>query len=336
MISTIVLLVASQDKPRLVEALESMARRSAEAAAESVVSIRVEREEEKAPAPPPRGRRRGSRPGPFEHRPAGGAASGTVIDAGGLILTSQFNVDGNVKKITVVLADGRSMEAQLLGYHRPLDLALLRVPAEGLKAIPRAEGPLFVGQPVYALGRAPEGGGLTLSPGIVSGTGRFAGRAVQHDGEANFGNAGGPLVDAHGRLVGLTCRVSTRYAGAWGQNSGIAFAAPCSRILEALEPMRAGAKVEAEKKAYVGVQSDRASESGGCALQAVLPGTPAQKAGLLSGDVIVEFGGVPIESYADFTREVGNHKPGEKVTVKVRRKDEEKEFEIQLGEREVE
>jgi S1-C subfamily serine protease len=328
-------------KPKLVEELESMAEHAADVAAPAVVAITIEREAPKKeqPAPQGPGRNNPSRNllrggGVFENRPEGCAVSGTIVDSSGLILTSYFNVDGKIKKITVQLPNGESKEAELVGFHSPLDIALLRVQAKGLATLTPAEPKkVGVGLPVYALGRSPEGNHLTLNAGIVSALGRFGGRILQHDGETNYGNAGGPLVDAQGRLVGITCKIHTKYAALYGQNSGLGFAAPWDKISEVLAQLKQGAKIDAEKRAYVGVQSDTNSTAKGAAVSTVQPGTPAEKAGLKNGDVIVEFDGVRLDTWDDFTREVTKKKPGDKVKLKVKRGDKEIEYELVLGER---
>lgn len=332
------------DKPKLVEELESMAERAADVGSPAVVSIFVEREADPKPAdkpknpnPPRQPNRPQSRPGVFDNRPSGSAVSGTIIDADGLILTSFFNVEGKIKKITVRLPNGETYEGQMLGYHGPLDIALIKIEAKGLSTLaPGDPKKLFVGQPVYALGRTPDGGHLTLNEGIVSAVGRFGGRHIQHDGETNYGNAGGPLVDAKGRLLGITCKIHTKYAALFGQNSGIAFSAPWDKISDVLAQLKKGEKIEAEKRAYVGVQADQNSSAKGAAVQSIPAGTPAEKAGIKAGDLITEFEGIKLESWDDFIREVGKKKPGDKVKLKVKRGDKELDFELVLGERMVE
>jgi serine protease Do len=329
-------------KPKLVEELESMAERAADIGAPAVVSIFVEREADKPATPPPQqqpprqgGRQRTPRgPGVFDIRPSGCAVSGTIIDPAGLIVTSYFNVDGKIKKLSVQLPNGETQDGELVGFHGPLDLALIKVKATGLSTLAAGEvKKMFVGQSVYALGRSPEGNHLTLNAGVVSAMGRFNGKMIQHDGETNYGNSGGPLVDAQGRLLGITSKIHTKYAGLYGQNSGIAFSTPLDKILEVLPQLKNGAKIEAEKRAYVGVQADLNSSAKGAAVQMVQPNTPAAKAGIKNGDLIIMFDGVKVESWDDFTRETGKKKPGDKVIVKVKRADKELDIEVVLGER---
>lgn len=329
-------------KPKLVEELETMAERAADLGAPAVVSILVDREIERPATPPPqqppqrRGRQRTTPRGPgvFDIRPVDCAVSGTIIGSDGLILTSYFNVDGKVKKISVQLPNGETHAGELVGFHGPLDIALIRIKATGLSTLGAGDPrKLFVGQPVFALGRSPEGNHLTLNPGVVSAMGRFNGKMIQHDGETNYGNAGGPLVDSQGRLLGITSKIHTKYGGLFGQNSGIAFSTTLDKINEVLPQLKSGAKIEAEKRAYVGVQADTNSSAKGAAVQLVQPNTPAAKAGMKNGDLIVMFDGVKVASWDDFTRETGKKKPGDKVAVKVIRGDKEVELEVVLGER---
>jgi len=314
------------DKPKLVEELESMAQRAADRAGKFVVSVRIDREKEPAP-PTPTGQ---NRPSVFRTRPTA-PVSGTLISGDGLILTSQFNVSGKVKKVEVDL-DGKTYEAQIVGYNGTLDVALLKIEAEGLPAPAFGDlTALNVGDPVYALGRAPDGKGLTLDPGVVSAKDRYGNRCIQHDGSANFGNAGGPLVDAEGRIVGITCKISTGRGDRFGQNSGISFAARWDKIEAFLPQLKTGAKVETEQRPFLGVENDPEYRGKGAAIARAQPGGAAEKSGMKDGDVVISFDGKAIETWNDLTVAIRARKPGDKVKVKVKRGEEELEFDIELG-----
>lgn len=314
------------EKAPLVHELEGMAQRVLDRAGRVVVAIRVQREKEPAP-PNPTGN---NRPSVFRTRPDG-PTSGMILDADGHILTSYFNVQGKVSKIEVEY-EGRLYEASLVGYNGTLDVALLKIEASGLP-VPEMGDPeaLRVGDPVYALGCGPDGKGLTIDPGVVSATDRYGNRCIQHDGSANFGNAGGPLVDAQGRVVGITGKISTGRGDRFGQNSGISFAARWDRIKPFLPQLKAGAKVETEQRPYLGVENDTEFTGRGAGIARAQPGSAAEKAGIKDGDVIIEFGGRRISSWNDLTAAIRARRPGDKVKIKVKRGEEELELEVELG-----
>jgi S1-C subfamily serine protease len=314
------------EKSPLVEELEGMAQRVLNRAGPIVVAIRVQREKEPAP-PNPTGN---NRPSVFRTRPES-PTSGMILDSEGHILTSQFNVSGKVQKIEVEF-DGRVYEAALVGFNGTLDVALLKIDASGLPVPTMGDATkLRVGDPVYALGRCPDGKGLTIDPGVVSATDRYGNRCLQHDGSANFGNAGGPLVDAHGRVVGITGKISTGRGDRFGQNSGISFATRWDRIEAFLPQLKSGAKLETEQRPYLGVENDAEFAGRGAGIARAQPGSAAEKAGIKDGDVIVEFGGRRINSWNELTDAIRARRPGDKVKLKVKRGEEELELEVELG-----
>jgi serine protease Do len=317
---------------RLVEEMDSVVQRVIDVAGKAVVTIRVDRE------PEPRDRARGAAAVPFQNRPVDSACSGVVIDPEGYIVTTLFNVEGVVKKIEVTLPTGELHEAQLLGYDAPLDIALLKIPARNLPTLKYADlKQVGVGQMVVVLGRNPEGGGVSVAPGIVSALERFAGRMVQTDAKANYSNAGGPLVDWSGRLIGILCKVHTRYASTYGQNSGVAFAATWDKIAEALPRLKQGARVREERRPFLGVSYDRDAEGvDGVPVAQVIPGTAADKAGLKVGDTIIEFDGSRVRAHTDLLREINKRKAGDRFKIKVLREGLEVELDVTLGERVVE
>src|SRR4030095_6456317 len=178
--------------------------------------IKVDREPEadKPKAPTIPGFRRGFGMMPpedvFARRPVAWC-SGVVIEPNGTILTTYFNVSGKIKSVKVMLADGRALDAKILGCHGGYDLAPLRVAAEGLPTLKAAPvDQLKAGNPLLALGRAPDGKGLTVNPGLVRAASRTSGRALQLDSKLNYGNVGGPVVDLEGRLVAVSCKVDVK------------------------------------------------------------------------------------------------------------------------------
>jgi S1-C subfamily serine protease len=319
-------------------AMESTLQSALSKAAGSVVGIWVDREPE-APKPAPKAEPRMRMPGApleevFAKRPHGAWCSGVVAEASGIVLTTHFNVSGRVKAIKVRLADGRELDGKLLGYNGTADLAAIKVEAEGLP-VP-AKAPLDrirAGMPVVALGRAPDGRGLTANPGIVSASARLVGgKGVQTDAKLNFGNVGGPLVDLDGRLVGITCKVDVKYASSRGQNSGVGFAVTHDRVGELLASLKEGRNEAEPRRPFLGIEFNQKSKvAEGVELQSVTAGGAAERAGLKPGDVIVAFDGRKVSYFDDLRASILRKAPGDRVKVRFLRGSEEHEADCELG-----
>jgi S1-C subfamily serine protease len=316
---------------------EELVRRAAERAAPSVAAIRVDREPEEEPRPSPRpfpaplGGLMGG--GVFARRPAGAWCSGTVVEAEGTIVTTHFNVSGRVKSIRVRLGDGRELEGKLMASNATYDLAAIKVEAENLPvlALSRMET-LRTGATLLALGRAPDGKGITVNPGILSSPSRLAGRGIQTDARLNFGNVGGPLVDLEGRLVAITCKVDVKYASDRGQNSGVGFAIPHDRFRDVLAELKAGRSVLESRRAFLGVRSaEQSEETDGFPVAEVVPASAAERAGMKNGDVVTEIDGRRIRNFDDLRAAISRKNPGDRIRVKVRRGEEALEMECELG-----
>lgn len=318
----------------ILTTLESSYEKAAEKASPAVVAIRVDRDPEPAPKSGPSvpGLRRFGMPEEvFAKRPAAWC-SGMIIEASGTILTTYFNVSGKVNAIKVRLPDGRTLEGKLLGYNGTYDLAAIKVEAEGLPVLKRARfEDLKVGQPLVALGRAPDGKGLTVNPGIVSAASRYGGRVIQIDSKLNYGNVGGPVVDFDGRLVALSCKVDVKYASVFGQNSGVGFAITPDRFNGVLADLKAGKNEAESRRPFLGIQFDSKSNKQGVELESVRPGQAAEKAGLRARDVITEFDGLKITTFDELREAIYRKAPGDHVKVKVLRGEDELEFDCTLG-----
>jgi S1-C subfamily serine protease len=319
----------------VVTTLEATYEKAAEKAGPAVVAIRVDREPEAAPkspsAPGLRGRFGIPPEDVFAKRPAGWC-SGVVVESSGTILTTYFNVSGKVRSIKVRLPDGRTLEGKLLGYNGTFDLAAIKVEAEDLPVLKRARlDELKVGQPMVALGRAPDGKSLTVNPGIVSASSRFGGRVIQIDSKLNYGNVGGPVVDAEGRMVAVSCKVDVKFASVYGQNSGVGFAITHDRFNGVLADLKAGKNEAEARRPFLGIQFDQKSTKSGVELESVRPGQAAEKAGLKAHDVIVEFDGLKITQFDELREAILRKSPGDKVKVKVVRGEDEMDFECTLG-----
>ena len=261
-------------------------------------------------------------PIPFE-QPGGG--SGLVIAPDGYVLTNSHVVHG-ATRLDVTLADGRSFPAQLVGDDPASDLAVVSINAAGLPVAELGDSDrLRVGQLVIAIGN-PLGFQATVTAGVVSALGRSlrsqSGRPiegiVQTDAALNPGNSGGPLVDSHGRVVGINTAV---IRGA----QGICFAVPANTARWVAGLLIREGRV---RRAYLGVAGEPrqlharvARELGldgrGVGVLQVTPGSPAARAGLQAGDLVVALGGETVKSVEDVQRYLGRAPLDARVEVTV-------------------
>ncbi len=302
----------------------------------STVSLDVKADFRVPPRPPVMEPGNASNPN-YTKRPKG-PTSGFVIDTDGHILTSFFNVDGKVKSITVTFPDGKSAAGKLLGIDESKDLALIKVEPEGLHLHPIewADEGVEVGSFVMALGRSPNTDSATATRGIVSAVDRIDQaynaiweQSIQFDAKANYGNSGGPLVNLKGRMVGVVAHV--RLISPWGQNSGISFATPNWKIKEVLQDLKDGKRLGKPKLPFLGVGPKENSTL--VVIGTIQPGSAAEQAGLLAGDVVRQIDEIKVASWGDFTNYIKKKKVGEKVTIKVSRGEESIDIEATLGER---
>jgi Do/DeqQ family serine protease len=258
---------------------------------------------------------------PAEQR-ALSAGSGVVIDAErGLVLTNN-HVVRNAERIGVALADGRRIEAKLVGTDPATDVALVRISAQGLTALPLGNSDeLEIGDYVVAIGN-PFGLGQTVTAGIVSALGRSGlgiegyEEFIQTDAAVNPGNSGGALVDIDGRLVGI----NTAIVGPAGGNVGIGFAIPINMAREVADQIARFGKVT---RGQLGISIEDHPAAMPAAAQATIPpgamiiavaaNSAAAKAGLQRGDVIIAVNGKPIVSGAQLRTRLGLVPVGESV-----------------------
>jgi putative serine protease PepD len=276
---------------------------------------------------------------PFGQSPdsqATASGSGFVIDDQGRILTAAHVVDG-ASQITVTFRDGTSRTAELLGQDNATDVAVLKVDPSGLSLHPLELGSsasLGVGDAVAAIGD-PFGYERSMSTGIVSGLDRTieapngftVAHAIQTDAALNPGNSGGPVLNAAGQVIGIADQVATN--GSSDSNSGVGFAVPIDLVKSELSKLEAGERVS---HAYLGVStSTAAGTTAGALVQSVASGSPADQAGLRSGDIVTALGGTRVEGSNDLVAAVAAHEPGDRVTLKVTRGSESRELSITLG-----
>lgn len=262
------------------------------------------------------------------------AGSGVIIDAArGLILTNEHVVK-NAERIAVALADGRRVPARLVGADGPTDIALLRIAAPRLIAMPFGNSDaLEIGDYVVALGN-PFGLGETATLGIVSALGR-AGLGIeryedfiQTDAAINPGNSGGALVDFDGRLVGINAAI-VGGSRSVGGNVGIGFAIPINMARAVADQLvRYGAVargllgVVAEDHPAAMPVSLQAQTPQGAMVTLVAPGSPAEKVGIRYGDLIIAINGERLESAAQLRTRVSLLRPGTTLAIKLLREGE--------------
>jgi serine protease Do len=276
--------------------------------------------------------------------PQGASGSGFIIDAEGHAVTNN-HVIAEAERITVRLVDGREFDATLVGTDPNTDIALIKINADGAKlpVIPgfgEAER-MRVGDWVLALGN-PLGYDFTVTAGIVSAKGRqlALGNAnalesyIQTDAAINVGNSGGPLVDLSGRVVGVNTAIGG--ASRW---VGYGFAVPSELVQRVLADIREYGHVR-RPKLGVRVQPVTALDAEvfgldrvtGAKVFSVDQGTPAQRAGVRAGDVIVTLDGKEIPTSNALTTSLAQHHPGERVTLGIVRDKRRTELAVTLGE----
>jgi serine protease Do len=283
---------------------------------------------------------KGGRPSPkapeMEEQPKG-VGSGFVLSSDGLIMTNAHVVEG-ADEVIVTLTDKREFKAKIIGSDKRTDVALVKINATGLPAVRTGDvSKLRVGEWVMAIG-SPFGLENTVTAGIVSAKQRDTGdylSFIQTDVAINPGNSGGPLINMRGEVIGINSQIYSRSGGFMG----ISFAIPIDEAMRVSDQLKSLGRVQRGK---IGVQIGQVSKelaeslgwskSQGALVSAVEPGSPAEKAGLEPGDIILKFDGKNIERSVDLPRLVGGIKPGSKGTVSVFRRGQEKEFIITVGE----
>ncbi|MBL9138100.1 MAG: DegQ family serine endoprotease [Verrucomicrobiales bacterium] len=256
-----------------------------------------------------------------------GLGSGVVITEDGYILTNNHVVDGADEIKVALNPDGKEYDAKIVGRDPKSDIAVLKVEATGLTAIRVGDSDqVEVGDVVLAIGN-PFGVGQTVTMGIVGGTGRVipsAGSAleyedfIQTDAAINPGNSGGALVDAQGRLIGVNTAILSRGGG----NNGVGFAVPINLARNVMESLVEHGRVV---RGFLGVNIQDvtpalASEFGlkepsGALIAEVNPKSPADKAGLKSGDVITQFDGREVRDSRHLKLMVSQSAPNREVNV---------------------
>ena len=276
---------------------------------------------------------------PREHQRSG-MGSGVIVTADGYVLTNNHVVDG-AKELTVTLPDKREFKGKVVGTDPKTDLAVVKIDGDHLPMIPWGDASkLQVGEYVLAVGN-PFGLNSTVTLGIVSALGR--GRMgitqyedfIQTDAAINPGNSGGALVNTKGELVGINTAIFSQTGG----YQGVGFAVPTSMSKPVFESLVKHGKVV---RGYLGIgiqdltqdltKSFALKDSKGALVSDVKEDSPAEKAGIKQGDVIIGYDGSPVEDAASLQRLVMKTPIDAKATIKVLRDGHEKELTARISE----
>lgn len=269
------------------------------------------------------------------------AGSGVVVNASNGIVMTNYHVIKGADEVQVSLADGRSFEAKVLGEDAELDIAILKIKADDLVEVQIANSDVLeVGDFVVAIGN-PFGLGQTVTTGVVSALGRTGlgiegyENFIQTDASINPGNSGGALVNLAGELVGI----NTAIIAPSGGNVGIGFAIPSNMAKASMEQIIEHGEVK-RGQIGVGIQDitpdlrkafDIENGQGGVLVTNVMEGSPAEDAGLKSGDVIIAVDGKKTASTGQLRSQIGMRAIGDKITLTILRDGDEERIKVKVG-----
>jgi serine protease Do len=293
------------------------------------------------PSPNAPRQQRPNRPQQPDQEQPRGVGSGFILSSDGFVMTNAHVVDG-ADQVLVTLPDKREFKARIVGSDKRSDVAVVKIEATGLPAVKIGDiNRLKVGEWVMAIG-SPFGLENSVTAGIVSAKQRDTGDFlpfIQTDVAINPGNSGGPLINMRGEVVGINSQIYSRSGGFMG----ISFAIPIDEAVRVSDQLRATGRVQ---RGRLGVQIDQVSKEvaeslglskpQGALVRGVEQGSPAEKAGLEPGDIILKFDGKTLEKSADLPRLVGNTKPGTRSTLQVWRRGSQRDLAITVGEFEAE
>ena len=290
----------------------------------------------------------------------GGAGSGVILDKSGHVVTNNHVVEGagGGGSLTVTLADGRTYEATVVGTDPSTDLAVIKITKAPSDLVPMSLGDsdaVAVGDPVMAVGN-PLGLSGTVTTGIVSAVDRpvttgsdnsspFGGgqgsepvvtNAIQTSAAINPGNSGGALVNAKGELIGINSSIAQLGGGLGGQsgNIGIGFAIPVNEAKSIANQLIADGTAE---HAFLGVSArdtvtkDGAAQRAGAGIASVSANTPAAKAGIKTGDVVIAIDGSQVDSSTALVAQIRERSAGDKVTLTIIRDGERQDVAVALA-----
>ncbi|MGC3835858.1 trypsin-like peptidase domain-containing protein [Moritella viscosa] len=243
--------------------------------------------------------------------------SGVIMNKKGYLLTN-YHVIANADQIIVALQDGRFFTAELIGFDKYTDLAVLNIDAKNLPSIPQSKHEQTnIGDVVLAIGN-PYNLGQTITQGIISARGRIGMSTTGHqnflqtDAAINEGNSGGALVNSLGELVGIN--TASFQLAENVETMGISFAIPYPLAVKIMAKL-------------LGLKANQ-----GIVIQNTAPNSPAEKAGLIAGDVVVKFNGTEIDNVIWLMDMVAEQRPGSKINLTVIREGKQFDTSVTLGE----
>jgi putative serine protease PepD len=276
-------------------------------------------------------------------RSDGGSGTGFLIDRSGTVVTNA-HVVGNSPRVVVRFGpNGRSLDGEVKGTDPSSDLAVVHIDADsapsGVRPLQFADSrQVRVGDTAIAIGN-PFGLDRTATEGIVSGLGReikapngfSIDQVIQTDAPINPGNSGGPLLDDTGRVIGVNSQIAT--AGASQGNVGIGFAVPSNTVREVVPRLERGDRIA---RPWLGVETSDPTDPNappGAEVASVVPGGPADGAGINQGDVITEIDGQPVNGSDDVSRIVNGKQPGDDIDLHVDRSGQDIDLQAKLQDR---
>lgn len=276
-----------------------------------------------------------------EDQPENSLGSGVIVSEQGLILTND-HVVASADEIEILLSDGRKLPAQVVGTDPETDLAVIKVDADKLPSITfAATDKLDVGDVVLAIGN-PFGVGQTVTQGIVSALGRnhlgintFE-NFIQTDASINPGNSGGALIDSEGNLVGINSAIYSRSGG----SMGIGFAIPASLAKQVMEQIAVNGSVT---RGWIGIEAQdvtpelaesfKLSKVQGSLIAGVLRESPADYAGIKSGDILLAINNREVTDSSSMLNIIAVLKPNEKAVLTIVRQGSEMKVTVLIGKR---
>jgi serine protease Do len=316
--------------PTLLEAWQNAVVELQQTTGRAVVSIKTQSQDKRRPQT--------GKETPKGEPPHRGVGAGIIVDPSGVVLTNHHVID-RADQIEITLADGRTFTGLVIGRDPKTDLAVIKVDTD--QELPAAtlgdSDTVKVGHWAVAIGN-PFGLGHSLTVGVISGVGRGElGLStfedyIQTDAAINPGNSGGPLLNIRGEVIGINTAINP-------VGRGIGFAIPINMAKAVMQQLVENGRVV---RGYLGVVIQNLSpelagkfavaENGGVLIGDILQGSPADKAGLKRGDVILDFAGRPIHKMQELQRLVASLRPGTPVQVKVLRDRQEQLVALEIGE----